>query len=73
MSDTAACCDHSGWQRTMGEEQRQCPETTVMPRGAKNVEAICEDAWNMGIKYLTVYAVFHGKLEALQGRGGRRS
>lgn len=24
--------------------------------GAKNVERICEDAWRMGIKYLTVYA-----------------
>lgn len=25
-------------------------------QGAKAVEDICEDAWNMGIKYLTVYA-----------------
>lgn len=25
-------------------------------QGAKNVEVICEEAWNMGIKYLTVYA-----------------
>ncbi len=24
-------------------------------RGAKNLEVICEDAWNLGIKYLTVY------------------
>ena len=24
-------------------------------RGAKNLETICEDAWNIGIKYLTVY------------------
>lgn len=24
--------------------------------GAKNVDRICEEAWNMGIKYLTVYA-----------------
>lgn len=24
-------------------------------RGAKNLEVICRDAWNMGIKYLTVY------------------
>jgi len=24
--------------------------------GAKNVETICREAWNMGIKYLTVYA-----------------
>ena len=25
-------------------------------RGCKNVEKICEEAWRMGIKYLTVYA-----------------
>ena len=25
-------------------------------QGAKNVERICEEAYNMGIKYLTVYA-----------------
>ena len=25
-------------------------------QGAKNVETICREAWNMGIKYLTVYA-----------------
>ena len=25
-------------------------------QGAKNVELICEEAWNLGIKYLTVYA-----------------
>ena len=25
-------------------------------QGSKNVEKICEDAWRMGIKYLTVYA-----------------
>ena len=25
-------------------------------QGAKTVEQICEDAWNLGIKYLTVYA-----------------
>ncbi|MGN0290307.1 MAG: polyprenyl diphosphate synthase, partial [Lachnospiraceae bacterium] len=24
--------------------------------GAKNVEVICEDAYNLGIKYLTLYA-----------------
>ncbi len=24
-------------------------------KGAENLEVICEDAWNMGIKYLTVY------------------
>ena len=25
-------------------------------QGSKNVETICREAWNMGIKYLTVYA-----------------
>ncbi len=25
-------------------------------KGAKNVETICREAWNLGIKYLTVYA-----------------
>ncbi len=25
-------------------------------QGSKNVEKICEEAWRMGIKYLTVYA-----------------
>ena len=27
-------------------------------QGSKNVERICEEAWRMGIKYLTVYAFF---------------
>ena len=26
-------------------------------QGSKNVERICEEAWRMGIKYLTVYAL----------------
>ena len=26
-------------------------------QGSKNVERICEEAWRMGIKYLTVYAI----------------
>ena len=48
-----SCRDHSGWKRQMGEE-------TGMPRnygirGAQNLEVICEDAYNMGIRYLTVY------------------
>ena len=39
----------------------RCAKSKGMPRnyghskGAKNLEVICEDAWNMGIKYLTVY------------------
>ncbi len=32
------------------------PRTYGHIEGAKTVEQICEDAWNMGIKYLTVYA-----------------
>lgn len=32
------------------------PRTAGHVQGAKTVEAICEDAYNMGIKYLTVYA-----------------
>ena len=32
------------------------PRTAGHVQGAKTVEAICEDAYNMGINYLTVYA-----------------
>ena len=32
--------------------------------GAKTVEQICEDAWNLGIHYLTVYAFSTEKLES---------
>lgn len=32
------------------------PRTAGHIQGAKTVEAICEDAYNMGINYLTVYA-----------------
>ena len=46
----------SFWMATDdGRRAKACPEITVMSRGAKNLEVICEDAWNMGIKYLTVY------------------
>ena len=40
----------------MGESKGGCRETTDTHREAKNVEKICEEAWRMGIKYLTVYA-----------------
>ena len=33
-------------------------------QGAKNVEKICEDAYYMGIKYLTVYLCQDGKEES---------
>lgn len=38
------------WARSKG-----MPRNYGHVRGAKNLEVICEDAWNMGIKYLTVY------------------
>ena len=31
------------------------PRNVGHAQGAKAVEQICEDAWNLGIKYLTVY------------------
>ena len=39
-----------------GQREKECPEIMVMPRGSKNVEIICEEAYKMGIEYLTVYA-----------------
>lgn len=39
------------WARAKG-----LPRTAGHVQGAKTVEAICEDAYNMGINYLTVYA-----------------
>ncbi|MDY3917676.1 MAG: isoprenyl transferase [Candidatus Limivivens sp.] len=38
------------WARSKG-----MPRNYGHTRGAKNLEVICEDAYNMGIKYLTVY------------------
>ena len=35
---------------------RRMPRNYGHAQGAKNVERICEDAYHMGIKYLTVYA-----------------
>lgn len=39
------------WARTKG-----MPRNYGHAQGSKNVERICEEAWRMGIKYLTVYA-----------------
>lgn len=39
------------WARKKG-----MPRNYGHTQGAKNVEVICEEAWKMGIKYLTVYA-----------------
>ena len=38
------------WAKSKG-----LPRNYGHSKGAKNLEVICEDAWNMGIKYLTVY------------------
>ena len=38
------------WAKSKG-----MPRNYGHSNGAKNLEVICEDAWNMGIKYLTVY------------------
>lgn len=39
------------WAKSKG-----MPRNYGHTQGAKNVERICEEAWKMGIKYLTVYA-----------------
>lgn len=39
------------WAKSKG-----MPRNYGHAQGSKNVEQICEDAWRMGIKYLTVYA-----------------
>lgn len=39
------------WAKSKG-----MPRNYGHTQGARNVEVICEEAWNMGIKYLTVYA-----------------
>ena len=37
-------------------KKRGMPRNYGHTRGAKNVETICREAWDLGIKYLTVYA-----------------
>ncbi len=37
-------------------KQKHMPRTYGHVQGSKTVEKICEEAWRMGIKYLTVYA-----------------
>ncbi len=37
-------------------KKHHVPRNMGHSQGAKVVEQICEDAWNLGIKYLTVYA-----------------
>lgn len=37
-------------------KKRMMPRTYGHKQGSKNVETICREAWDLGIKYLTVYA-----------------
>lgn len=37
-------------------KKKHLPRSAGHAAGARTVEQICEDAWNLGIKYLTVYA-----------------
>ena len=37
-------------------KKRLLPRKAGHVAGSQTVEQICEDAWNLGIKYLTVYA-----------------
>lgn len=37
-------------------KKRMLPRTAGHTAGAKTVESVCEWAWDMGVKYLTVYA-----------------
>lgn len=37
-------------------KKRLLPRNAGHAQGARVVEQICEDAWNLGIKYLTIYA-----------------
>lgn len=37
-------------------KKRHLPRKAGHAAGSRTVEQICEDAWNLGIKYLTVYA-----------------
>ena len=52
---TAAYCHHPGRKREMAKAKGM-PRNYGHAQGSKNVERICEEAWRMGIKYLTVYA-----------------
>ena len=48
----AVILDGNGrWAKSKG-----MPRNYGHAQGSKNVEKICEEAWRMGIKYLTVYA-----------------
>ena len=47
----------SYWMETdAGQKAKGMPRNYGHAQGSKNVERIREEAWRMGIKYLTVYA-----------------
>ena len=47
--------DHSGRKRTLAKE-RGMPRTYGHVKGCANLENICYDIKDLGVKYLTVYA-----------------
>ena len=51
------------WAKSKG-----MPRNYGHAQGSKNVERICEEAWRLGIKYLTVYAFFYRELEPSEKR-----
>ena len=52
---STTCSNHSGRQRTLGKEQRECRVITGMHAVPRIWKKSAEDAYDMGIKYLTVY------------------
>lgn len=50
-------------------KERGMPRTYGHVKGCANLENICYDIKNLGVKYLTVYA-FPQKLETFQGGSG---
>lgn len=51
-------------------KKRGMPRSFGHVKGCENLEDICEVAKELGVKYLTVYAFFHRKLETIQRRSG---
>lgn len=51
-------------------KERGMPRTYGHVKGCANLENICYDIKDLGVKYLTVYAFFHRKLETIQRRSG---
>lgn len=49
-------------------KKRHLPRNMGHRQGSKVVEKIIEDAHDLGIKYLTVYAFFNRELETPTGR-----